>query len=242
MKRTTNITLNSKDALIIADIQNDFLPGGALSVKEGDLVIPALNEYARMFKKAGSVLVASRDWHPPNHISFKAQGGIWPLHCIQGTRGAEFSPLLKLTEDTLIISKAIDPAKEAYSVFDGTNLADKLKEQGVSRVFVGGLATDYCVLNTVLDARKLGLSAVVLLDATKGIDLKTGDVEEALQTMTKAGASQVTLADFPEPESLAGEESAAEVIGDKPLSKAETKKVARMRSKGSYKRLRRERG
>jgi nicotinamidase/pyrazinamidase len=240
LKKTSNVSITSKDSLIIADIQNDFLPNGALAVKEGDMVISALNEYAKIFQRANANVIASRDWHPPNHISFKAQGGIWPPHCVQGTKGAEFSTLLKLPEEAIIVSKATDPTKEAYSVFDGTGLAEKVKTMGVDRVFVGGLATDYCVVNTVLDARKLGLDAVVLLDATKGIDVQPGDVDRALEMMLKVGASQVTLADFPESEVFGGEESVVEVIGDKPLSKAETKKVARMRPKGSYKRLRRE--
>lgn len=236
------INIGPTDALIIADIQNDFLPGGALPVIEGDLIIPALNEYARLFKKAHATIVTSRDWHPPNHISFKVQGGTWPSHCVQGTRGAEFSSLLKVPDGAILTSKATDSSKEAYSVFDGTDLAEKLHALNVSRVFVGGLATDYCVVNSVLDARRLGFKAVVLLDATKGIDVNPGDVDKALDMMVAAGSEQVTLADFPEPETLTGEENAVEAIGDTPLSKADTKKVARLRSKGSYKRLRRERG
>ncbi len=236
------LTIGPNDALIIADIQNDFLPGGALAVKEGDLVIPALNEYAKLFHEAQATVVTSRDWHPPDHMSFKAQGGIWPPHCIQDTQGAEFSPLLKIPKGALLISKATDPAREAYSVFDSTGLAEQLRALNVTRVFVGGLATDYCVINSVLDGRRLGFEAVVLLDATKGIDVNPGDVEKALDMMAAAGSKQATLADFPEPETLAGEESVAEVIGDTPLAKADTKKVARLRSKGSYKRLRRERG
>ncbi len=236
------ITIGPNDALIIADIQNDFLPGGALPVKEGDLVIPALNEYAKLFHRAHATVVTSRDWHPPNHMSFRAQGGIWPPHCIQDTQGAEFSPLLKIPEGALLVSKATDPILEAYSVFDGTDLAEQLRALDVTRIFVGGLATDYCVVSSVLDARRLGFEAVVLLDATKGIGVNPGDVEKALDMMSAAGSKQVTLADFPEPENLTGEESAVEVIGDAPLSKADVKKVARLRSKGSYKRLRRERG
>jgi nicotinamidase/pyrazinamidase len=235
------ISIDPSDALIITDIQNDFLPGGALPVKEGDLVIPALNEYAAMFHEAHATIVASRDWHPPNHMSFKAQGGIWPPHCVQGTTGAEFSPLLRIHSETIVISKATDPAKEAYSVFDETDLAEKLRAMGVTRVFVGGLATDYCVVNSVLDARRLGFEVVVLLDATKGIDVNPGDVDKALDMMAAAGSQEATLANFPEPD-LTGEETEPEVIGDTPLSKADNRKVARLRSKGSYKRLRRERG
>ncbi len=236
------IKIGSNDALIIADIQNDFLPGGALPVKEGDLIIPALNDYAALFHKARATIVTSRDWHPPDHMSFKTQGGIWPPHCIQGTKGAEFSTLLKVPEGTLLISKAADPAKEAYSAFDGTDLAKKLRALNVTRVFVGGLATDYCVVNSALDARRFGFEVVVLLDATKGIDVVPGDVDKALDMMRTAGSREATLADFPEPETLTGKETDAETMGDTPLFKADTKKITRLRSKGSYKRLRRERG
>lgn len=242
MKKDLNLNLNSKDALIIADVQNDFLPGGALPVPEGDQVIPVLNEYAKIFKQANARIIASRDWHPPNHMSFKAQGGPWPPHCVQETEGANFHLDLKLPEGTAIVSKATDPAKEAYSVFDGTDLADTLKSQGVTRVFVSGLATDYCVVNTVLDAGKLGLEAVVLVDATRGINVEPGDVDRAIDSMMRSGAKQVTLADFPEPETLPAGENAVDVITDKPLSKVDSKKKARMRSKGSYKQVRRERG
>ncbi len=234
--------IGKQDALIIADIQIDFLPGGALPIKEGDQTIPALNDYAKIFEKANAKIIVSRDWHPLNHISFKDQGGPWAPHCIQNTDGAKFDPRLKLPNEAIVVSKATDPAKEAYSVFDGTDLAVKLKSQAISRVFVGGLATDYCVVNTVLDARKMGFDAVVLMDATRGINVEPGDVDRAIRAMIKSGAQQVTLADFPEPEGLAGEESAAEVIADKPLGKVDVKKHARMRPKGAYKRVRRERG
>jgi nicotinamidase/pyrazinamidase len=242
LKKTLDLKLGSKDALIIADIQMDFLPGGALPVFEGDQVIPVLNEYVKIFRKTNAKIIASRDWHPANHMSFKAQGGPWPLHCVQETEGAKFHPDLKLPKGTEIVLKATDPNKEAYSVFDGTGLADKLKSQGVTRVFVGGLATDYCIVNTVLDARKLGLDVVVLLDGSRGINVNPGDVDRAMDAMMKSGAEPITIADFPELEALAGEENTAEVIGDKPLSKVETKKKARMRPKGSYKQVRIERG
>jgi nicotinamidase/pyrazinamidase len=242
LKKNLDLKLGSKDALIIADIQMDFLPGGALPVFEGDRVISVLTEYVQIFRKTNAKIIASRDWHPANHMSFKAQGGPWPPHCIQETEGAKFHPDLKLPKGTEIVSKATDPNKEAYSVFDGTGLADKLKSQGVTWVFVGGLATDYCIVNTVLDARKLGLDVVVLLDGSRGINVNPGDVDRAMDAMMKSGAEPITIADFPELEGLAGEENAAEVISDKPLSKVETKKKARMRPKGSYKQVRRERG
>ena len=242
MKKTLDVNLSNKDALIITDIQKDFLPGGALPIKEGDQIIPALNEYAKIFSKAKTKIVASRDWHPSNHISFTAQGGKWPPHCVQETDGAKLSPDLKLPKETIIVSKATDPIKEAYSVFDGTGLGEDLRSSGVTRIFIGGLATDYCVVNSTVDARKLGFAVLVLADATRGIDSKPGDVEKAFATMTKIGAAQVTLDDFPEPDPLSGAESSAEVDGDKPLGKSDGKKKARMRPKGSYKRVRTEHG
>ena len=223
-------------------MQNDFLPKGALPIKQADEIVPVLNEYAKIFAKAKAKVIASRDWHPPKHISFTAQGGMWPPHCVQNTEGAKFSPDLKLPKDALIVSKATDSGKEAYSVFDETGLGEQLKAQGVSRVFIGGVATDYCVVNSVIDAHKMGIEAVVLVDATRGIDLNPGDVEKAFQTMSRNGAKQATLADFPEPEPLTGVESPVEVVADKPLDESDVKKKSRMRSKGSYKRVRRERG
>jgi len=238
-----DFSVGKTDALIIVDVQNDFCSGGALPVPEGDQVIPALNDYIKIFKKANARIFATRDWHPPNHISFKAQGGPWPPHCIQNTEGAKFHPDLKLPSHTTIVSKAMNPLKENYSGFDGAELANILKKQGVTRVFVGGLATDYCVKNTVLDARKMGFETVLLSDAIRGINAEPGDVRKAIAEMIKNGAEQVTLTDFPDPlEVPPTEDPDAERLGDKPLSKVETKKKARMRPRGPYKRIRTERG
>jgi nicotinamidase/pyrazinamidase len=238
-----DFSVGKTDALIVVDVQKDFCPGGALPVPRGDEVIPALNDYIKIFKKANTRIFATRDWHPPNHVSFKAQGGPWPPHCVQDTEGARFHPDLKLPGDTAIVSKAMDPLREAYSGFDGTELANTLKTQGATRVFVGGLATDYCVKNTVLDARKLGFEVVLLLDAVRGINVKPGDVAKAVAKMIESGAEQATLTDFPDllwiPPT---EDSDAERLEDKPLSKLETKKKARMRPRGPYKRIRTERG
>jgi nicotinamidase/pyrazinamidase len=242
LKKTLDLNLSSKNALIITDIQIDFLPGGALPVKEGDKIIPALNEYAKIFKKNDAKIVASRDWHPQNHVSFTNQGGPWPPHCVQGTDGASFSPELKLPNGTVLMSKATDPTKEAYSVFDGTGLAAQLQSEGVKRVFIGGLTTDYCVVNSVIDARKIGFDVVVLVDATRGINIKPNDVDKAFERMRLSGATQATLEDFPAPETLSGIESPAEVVADEPLGKFDVKKKARMRSKGAYKRVRTEHG
>ncbi|MEM1586958.1 MAG: nicotinamidase [Candidatus Bathyarchaeia archaeon] len=184
------------DALIVVDVQVDFCPGGALPVPEGDKIIPALNEYIRRFKAAGALIVATRDWHPPNHISFRTQGGPWPPHCVQGTRGAEFHPNLRLPREAIIMSKATDPLKEAYSGFEGTDLVDELRKAGVKRVFVGGLATEYCVKSTVLDAIKYGFETFLLEDAVRGIDVRPGDVERAVKEMLERGAKKITLTEI----------------------------------------------
>lgn len=190
------LKIGKEDALIVVDVQVDFCPGGALPVPEGDKIIPVINEYIRKFDAAGALIVATRDWHPPNHASFRTQGGPWPPHCVQGTRGAEFHPSLRLPERTIIVSKATDPAREAYSGFEGTNLSEELRKAGVRRVFVAGLATEYCVKNTVLDALKHGFEVFLLEDAVKGIDLTPGDVERAIREMLESGAKKITLSDI----------------------------------------------
>ena len=164
-----NYVLEKSDALLITDMQKDFLPGGALPISNGNHLIPVLNDYIKRFEASNAHVLASRDWHPLNHISFIAQGGRWPPHCVQETSGAKFSPDLKLPPHTIVISKATNPTLEAYSAFDGTSLAHELRTLGIKRLFVGGLATDYCVLNTVVDARKLGFETVVL----NGRDFRT---------------------------------------------------------------------
>ena len=146
-----NYFIKNSDALLITDIQIDFLPGGALPIENGNEIIPVVNDYIKRFVAAKAHVLASRDWHPLNHISFKAQGGRWPPHCIQETTGAKFSPDLKLPPHSIVISKATNPEIEAYSAFDGTSLAHELRTLGVKRLFVGGLATDYCVVNTVVE-------------------------------------------------------------------------------------------
>lgn len=181
-----------KSALIIVDVQNDFCQGGALPVPNGDEVVPILNRYIEIFKRVGASIYATRDWHPVNHISFRTQGGIWPPHCVQNTTGAEFHPNLKLPLETRVISKA-DPDKEAYSGFEGTELGEELQKRGIEKVFIGGLATDYCVKNTVLDALKLGFKAVLLEDAIRGVDVNIGDSEKAIEEMLKKGAEKAAL-------------------------------------------------
>ena len=170
------VKISSKDALIIVDVQRDFCSGGALPVPDGDKVVPVLNEYIQRFREAGAYIYATRDWHPPNHKSFKEYGGLWPPHCVQGTRGASFHPDLRLPEDVVVVSKATEPEKEAYSGFEGTSLKEDLRRRGVNRVFVGGLATDYCVKSTVIDALKYGFETYLLMDAIQGVDVKPGDI------------------------------------------------------------------
>ena len=227
-----NYIVKNSDAILITDVQNDFLPGGALPVDNGDKIIPVLNDYIRRFEDAKAHVLASRDWHQPDHISFKAQGGPWSLHCIQKTSGAKFSADLKLPLRTVVISKATIPEREAYSAFSGTSLAHELQTLGVKRLFVGGLATDYCVLNTVVDARKLGLETVVLLDATLGINVKAGDVDKAIEIMLQNGVQQATVDDFPDVvDTMPIEETQLDALEAKPSQRAEVQKKVRMRSK-----------
>lgn len=181
------------DALVVVDVQNDFLPGGALGIDGGDEIIAVLNRYLSIFHARGLPVFATRDWHPPGHCSFAAQGGPWPEHCVAGTPGAEFSEYLELPAGTGIIDKASRPDKEAYSTLEGTDLAQRLREAGVRRLFVGGLATDYCVLNTVRDAVALGFEALVLSDAIRAVDVEPGDGDRAIGEMQQLGAIMVCL-------------------------------------------------
>ncbi len=194
-KRTVDIS--GKSALIVVDIQNDFLPGGALAVPDGDKIIPVVNEYISIFEEKGVDIFATRDWHPEDHISFTHRGGPWPPHCVQNTYGAQFHPDLKLPERAHIISKADQPDKEAYSGFEGTNLAEELKQREIEALFICGLATDYCVKNTVLDAIKNGFKVYLLVDAIRGID-PVGS-EKAIQEMKEAGAQLITIEDVKSP-------------------------------------------
>jgi len=188
-----NVSITSDSALIIVDVQVDFCPGGALPVPDGDKIIPFINRYIKIFKENNLPIIATRDWHPPNHISFKPYGGIWPIHCVQNTPGAAFHPKLKLPNDVIIISKATEPNKEAYSGFEGTELSNILNSKGVRRLFIGGLATDYCVKNTVLDALKLGFQAFLLLDGTKGVNVNPDDSKKAIEEMVRKGAVAIRI-------------------------------------------------
>lgn len=188
----------ARDALVIVDVQNDFCPGGALAVADGDRVVPVLNRYAERFAGAGAPVFATRDWHPTRTRHFKEHGGAWPPHCVQGTRGAEFHPDLVLPPGADVVSKGMDPDEDAYSAFqaetaDGLPFAAALGEHGVSRLFVGGLATDYCVKSTALDALKEGFEVVVLEDAVRAVNVKPGDGDQALGELRAAGARFLRL-------------------------------------------------
>ena len=166
---------HAHDALIIVDVQNDFCPGGALAVANGDAVVPILNRLAPRF----GTVVATQDWHPAKHSSFVAQGGPWPPHCIADTPGAEFHPALDLAAIDLVVRKAMLTEQDAYSGFDGTDLAAQLHARGVRRVFVGGLALDYCVDATARDAQAAGFATTVIGDATRAVFPEGGPAKEA---------------------------------------------------------------
>ncbi|MGQ9479047.1 MAG: nicotinamidase [Thermoproteota archaeon] len=190
------VKIDSRSALIVVDVQNDFMPNGALPVRNGDKVVEPLNKYIELFEKNGGLIVFTRDWHPPNHVSFKNRGGPWPSHCVKGTRGAEFHHLLRIPRDAVIVSKADEPDKEAYSGFQGTKLASILRERKVEKVFIGGLATDYCVKSTVLDALRKGFKTYFLSDASQGVDVNAGDSKKAVEKMVKNGAVTIVLKDL----------------------------------------------
>jgi len=187
-----------KKALLIADIQNDFCPDGALGVPEGDKIIPAINKYIGYFSKNKFPVFISRDWHPKKTKHFKQFGGTWPVHCVMHTKGAEFHPKLKLPKEAIILSKGMSPDKNSYSVFqaedsNGMSFPNLLKIFGIQELFVGGLATDYCVNSTVTDALMNGFKVKLLMDAIKGINLRPRDSEEAIEEMVKLGARKTNL-------------------------------------------------
>jgi nicotinamidase/pyrazinamidase len=181
------------DALLIVDVQTDFLPGGALPVPDGEQVVAVLNRYIQRFAAASRPVFATRDWHPSNHCSFDNQGGPWPSHCVADSPGAGFAVDLQLPDQTHIISKARSAADEAYSGFQGTQLAAELREAAVNRIFIGGLATDYCVLETALAALEEGFETVILEDAIRAVNLRPDDGDQALEVMLQRGARTATL-------------------------------------------------
>lgn len=181
--------IGPSDVLVVVDVQNDFAPGGALPVNDATRIIAAINKLEPLFEH----VVFTRDWHPSNHCSFADEpefvDGSWPEHCLQDTPGAEFLGDLHVPVDALIVSKGTDPDREAYSGFQGTDLHERLQALGAKRLFLCGLATDYCVKETALDARKNGYEVTVMLDAGRGIDSPRGSEKAALEAMREAGVS-----------------------------------------------------
>jgi len=178
---------SNKRALIVVDVQNDFCPGGALAVAQGDEVVAPLNKLIEEFLERGEPVFKSRDWHPEKTRHFAAYGGTWPVHCVQNTKGAEFHPDLIDDMHIRVISKGLGD-EDSYSAFDSTDLALQLRRLGIEEVWVGGLATDYCVKNTVLDALKEGFRVKALKNAMRAVELKPGDGELAIAEMQNAGA------------------------------------------------------
>jgi len=179
-------------ALLVVDLQRDFCPGGALAVKDGDSFVPKVNKVIAAFERASLPVFFTRDWHPPNHVSFRGRGGIWPPHCVQGTPGAGFHPSLKLPLDAVIVSKGDDPGTEAYSGFQGTDLEARLKQLKVAKVVLCGLATDYCVKETARDARRARFAVDVMRDCIRAVNAKAGDGEKAVSAMRRMGAKFTT--------------------------------------------------
>jgi nicotinamidase/pyrazinamidase len=190
------VTLHPDDALFITDVQSDFLPGGSLAVQRAEEVVPLLNAYIDVARAAAIPVYTCRDWHPSDHCSFRAHGGPWPEHCVAGTPGAAFAVGLQLPPDTVVIDKATKSDAEAYSAFAGTDLAARLRNAGIRRLLVGGLTTEYCVLNTVLDALNAGFDVLLLEDAIRAVNLHAGDGEQAQRSMQNAGAVPIRLADI----------------------------------------------
>lgn len=199
-----------QSVLLLVHLQNDFCRNGTVPVPEGDHVIPVANAWIRFFAGRGYGVVATRDWHPPNHCSFQERGGPWPPHCVQGSLGSQLHPDLRIPPGTLIVSCATNPNEEAHSGFDGTSLEDRLEDLDADTVYVIGFATDYCVKRTVLDARRLGFRVVVVQDGIRGFDVRPGDAQRAVQAMHAAGATIASSADlgiWPESESGVGQDS-----------------------------------
>jgi len=191
-----------KKALLVVDVQNDFCPDGALAIPEGDKVVPLLNKYIKIFAKNKLPIFASRDWHPVKTKHFKDFGGSWPVHCIQNTKGAAFHPKLKLPKETILLYKGMDPGKDSYSCFQaedqrGMSFSSILKLFAIKELYIGGLATDYCVRFSTHDALKRGFKVKLLMDGIKGVNLKPGDSQKAIREMVESGAKKTTLKDMP---------------------------------------------
>ena len=190
--------MKKKSALLIVDVQNDFCPNGTLAVPEGDAIIPVLNKYIKIFSAGKLPILPPGDWHPKKTPHFRDFGGQWPEHCVQDSHGARFHPVLRLPEGTITLSKGMDPEADSYSAFqavdaEGNDFAQLLKTFSIKELFVGGLAADYCVRWTVLDALKFGLRVTLLMDAIKGVNLRKNDSEAAVEEMVSLGAKKITI-------------------------------------------------
>lgn len=193
--------MRPKKALLIVDLQNDFCPGGALGVPGADKIVPKVNKYIRFFSKKKLPIFATRDWHPVRTRHFKDFGGIWPVHCIRNTKGALFHPKLKLAKETILLYKGIDSEKDGYSAFEaederGVSFTKLLRMLNVKELFIAGLATDYCVKFSSLEAIKHGFKVTILLDAMQGVDLKPDDSRKAIKEIVGKGAKKITLKDM----------------------------------------------
>jgi nicotinamidase/pyrazinamidase len=190
------LVLNHGDALIIVDVQRDFLQCGSLEVPGGEDILPVVNRYQAMFVPRNLPIFLSGDWHPRNHCSFQAQGGPWPPHCVVNTPGAAFPRSLTLPESATVIRKGCEVNRDAYSAFDGTDLAARLQGLQILRVFVGGLATDYSVLHTTRDALRLGFETFLLKDAIRAVNAHPDDGQRAEAEMIAGGATPIQLEDL----------------------------------------------
>jgi len=187
-----------KKALLVVDVQNDFCQKGALAVPEGGKTLPNINKYIKIFSRSRLPIFATRDWHPKKTVHFKKYGGLWPVHCVQGTRGAQFHPKLRLSRETVLLYKGMHPKVDSYSAFqaedeNGINFLKLLKVLGIEEIYIAGLATDYCVKFSAYDAIKSGFKVKILTDAIKGVNLKPNDSKEAVKGMVKAGVKEITL-------------------------------------------------
>ncbi|CAG9296848.1 isochorismatase family protein [Celerinatantimonas diazotrophica] len=185
------ITVKASDALLIIDLQNDFLPGGALGIPSSYQVIEPINRYTQYFERSQATIILSRDWHPEEHCSFIQQNGPWPPHCIQNTQGAQISADFAWPTQAWLVSKATSVEKDAYSAFDGTELSVQMKHCGIKRLFICGLATDYCVLQSTLDALANGFECYLLTDGIDAVNVNEHDGQQAIEKMCAHGATPI---------------------------------------------------
>lgn len=188
----------SSKALLVVDVQNDFCPGGALGIHGGDRIVPLLNRYIKYFETENLPIFVTRDWHPKVTKHFEQFGGVWPIHCIEGSFGAQFHPELELPKEATVMSKGMDPEEDSYSAFHATDssgmaLGNLLKNLGAKQIYIGGLATDYCVKYSVLDALRGGLEVFILTDAIAGVNLEPEDSSFAMDEMVSHGAKKTFI-------------------------------------------------